>query len=217
MDTKEHGIPHSRPRWYFVGIRQDSSEADSLAFPGIIECPVIEKLLDDDETSSAFRTSTNQVTTTMQANINTAKGWIKESGGNLDQPYVVDCDASKQKSHYMKNVSPCLTRSRNKGHWWLIHKSRRTSIREMMRLQGIDPDKFKQVVPDSVMGQQLGNAMSVNVVERILASALTAAGLTHKSCLRSSNQQLSRWESGVGFDSIRPKARKNTSPQNNYV
>ena len=116
MDTKEHGIPHSRPRWYCVGIRQDSSEADSFAFPGITECLVIEKLLDDDETSSEFRTFTNLVTKTMQANINTAKRRIKESGGNLDQPYVVDCDASKQKSHYMKNVSPCLIKSRNKGH-----------------------------------------------------------------------------------------------------
>ena len=87
----------------------------------------------------------------------------------------------------MKNVSPCSTRSRNKGHW-LIHKNRRMSSKEMMRLLRIDPDKFKQVVPDSVMGQQLGSAMSVNVVERILANALKAVGLTHKSCLKSSEQ-----------------------------
>ena len=81
MDMKEHGIPHSRPPWYCVGIRQDSSEADSFAFPGIIECPVIERLLDDDETSSEFSTSTNQVTKNMKANINKAKRRIKESGG----------------------------------------------------------------------------------------------------------------------------------------
>ena len=56
----------------------------------------------------------------------------------------------------------------------------------MMRLQGIHPDKFKQVVPDSVMGQQLGNAMSVNDVDRILENGLGAAGLTQKSCLKSS-------------------------------
>ena len=90
MDTTEHGIPHSRPRWYCVAIRRDCSEADSFAFPGIIECPVIEKLLDDDETSSEFRTTANQVSNTMQANINTAKRRIKESRGNLDQPYLVD-------------------------------------------------------------------------------------------------------------------------------
>ena len=112
----------------------------------------------------------------------------------------------------MKNVSPCSTRSRNKGHW-LLQKNRRTSIREMMRLQGIDPDEFKQVVPDSVIRQQIGNAMSVNVVERIRANALRAAGLTQKSCLKSSDQQFSRWESGIGFDSIRPTASKATIPK----
>ena len=44
MDTKEQGIPHSRPRWYCVGIRKDASESDSFTFPGIIECPVIEEI-----------------------------------------------------------------------------------------------------------------------------------------------------------------------------
>lgn len=30
MDNKEQSIPHSRPRWYCVGIRKDASEAESL-------------------------------------------------------------------------------------------------------------------------------------------------------------------------------------------
>ena len=140
----------------------------------------------------------------MSMNINTAKQRILESGGNLDQPYVVDCDASKRKSCYMKNVSPCLTRSRNRGHW-LLHKNRRMSIKEMMRLQGIDPDKFKQVVPDSVMGQHIGNAMSVNVIERILSRALKAAGLLKDSCLKNQKHKLDRWETGEGIAELRPK------------
>ena len=108
IDTKEHGISQSRPRWYCVGIRKDCSEADSFTFPGIIECPVIEELLDD-VVHSADSHSQSVRSKTMSMNINTAKQRILESGGNLDQPYVVDCDASKQKSCYMKNVSPCLT------------------------------------------------------------------------------------------------------------
>ena len=105
---------------------------------------------------------------------------------------------------YMKNTSPCLTRSRSKGHW-LIHKNRRMNIKEMMRRQGIDPDNFKQVVSDSVMGQQLGNAMSVNVMERILAKALLAAGLIQKPSLKASKLKLNRWEIGEGLATIRPK------------
>ena len=140
----------------------------------------------------------------MRANINKVKQHIKESGGNLDQPYVVDCDSSRQKSCQMKNISPCSISSRNKGHW-LIHRNRRMNIKEMMRLQGIDPKSFKQVVPDSVMGQQLGNAMSVNVVERILSRALVAAGLVQKPNLKFSKLNLTRWETGQGLAAIRPK------------
>ena len=49
------------------------------------------------------------------------------------------------------------------------------SVKEMMRLQGIDPSTFKQIVSDSTIGQQLGNAMSANDIEQILAKALQAA------------------------------------------
>ena len=196
-----------------MAIRKDCPRADAFTFPRKLECPVIEELLEDNVNSS-FHDTPQQVRNTMSANINSAKQRIKESGGNLDQPYVVDCDASRQKSCYMKNVSPCLTRSRNKGHW-LIHRNRRTTIREMMRLQGIDPDKFKQVVSDKVMGQQIGNAMSVNVVEQILGSALQAAGLVIESCLKERKHDFNRWQSGRGFDSIKPKACKKKPPQCN--
>ena len=48
---------------------------------------------------------------------------------------------------------------------------------EMFRLQGMDHTKFVVAVPDRAIGQQLGNAMSVNVVERVLLRALIAADL----------------------------------------
>ena len=48
---------------------------------------------------------------------------------------------------------------------------------EMLRLQGMDPSKFVIDVSSSKLGQQIGNAMSVNVVERILIAALKAANI----------------------------------------
>lgn len=33
-------------------------------------------------------------------------------------------------------------------------------MREMLRLQGIDPSQFVQVVSDTVVGEMVGNAMS---------------------------------------------------------
>ena len=170
LDTKELGIPHSRPRWYCVGIRKDAKKADSFAFPEHVDCPAIESFLDD-ESKDHPHDPIKQASKTVTANIHSAENSIKESGGNLQQPFIVDCDASRQKSRYTYNYSPCITRSRNRGHW-LIHKNRRMTIREMMRLQGVDPVTFVQVVSDSVMGQQLGNAMSVNVIEQVMANVL---------------------------------------------
>ena len=137
----------------------------------------MELFLDDDPNGDSSRKPEIQASKTVWENVNLAKKRIIERGGNLNQPYVVDCDASKQKSICNYNFSPYLTRSRYKGHW-LIHKNRRMSVKEMMRLQGIDPSTFKQVVSDSAMGQQLGNAMSVYVIEQILANALQAANLS---------------------------------------
>ena len=61
---------------------------------------------------------------------------------------------------------------------------------EMFRLQGMDPTKFKVTVSEKELGQQLGNAMSVNVIERVLVRALIAASLASSECLHD------EWASG---------------------
>ena len=48
----------------------------------------------------------------------------------------------------------------------------------MMRLQGMNPDLFNQVVSDPILCAQIGNSMSVNVLDRIFARVLPAANLT---------------------------------------
>ena len=201
LNTRDYGIPHSRPRWYCVGIRKDCSVEDSFAFPGRLECPAIDELLDG-ETKANLNSTTYQANSTMGRNIMAAHQRIKESGGNEHQPYVVDCDASRQKSNEMFNVSPCITRSRNRGHW-LIHKNRRMSIHEMMRLQGINPRKFNQVVSDAVLGQQIGNSMSVNVIEILMIQALNAANLLRPSSMTNTKQDLTRWQSGRALTELK--------------
>ena len=73
------------------------------------------------------------------------------------------------------DTCPCLlTRSKI----WISNRGRLLNARERCRLQGMNPDDFKQVVSDAQWRKQLGNAMSVNVVERLLARLLPAVGLT---------------------------------------
>ena len=50
-------------------------------------------------------------------------------------------------------------------------------LEEMFRLQGMNPHHFSKVVTSSQLGMQIGNAMSVNVSERVILRALTAANL----------------------------------------
>ena len=62
----------------------------------------------------------------------------------------------------------------------------------MARLQGIRPSTFYKVVNDYELGQQIGNAMSVNVVERILYQVFQATPMVKKLNLRD------RWVTGEG-------------------
>ena len=54
----------------------------------------------------------------------------------------------------------------------------------------MNPAHFTVAVPDAQLGKQLGNAMSVNVLERVFVNALPAAGLINQSYL------VDRWKSG---------------------
>merc|ERR1719421_1318591 len=58
----------------------------------------------------------------------------------------------------------------------------------MMRLQGMNPTTFKLAVSQAQIGRQLGNTMSVNVLERLFVRLLPAAGLARKVP--------DRWENG---------------------
>ena len=48
----------------------------------------------------------------------------------------------------------------------------------LCRLMGMHPRRMKVVVSENQFAKQLGNSMTVNVLERIRARALPAAGLT---------------------------------------
>ena len=74
----------------------------------------------------------------------------------------------------MLEVSPCLTRSHYRGHW-ITNKNRRLTLKEMMRLQGMNPENITIKGTPTQQGQQLGNAMSVNVIQRVIQSSLKAA------------------------------------------
>ena len=76
----------------------------------------------------------------------------------------------------MLEKCPCLCSS--SGVIWISKHGRALDLRERCRLQGMNPDKLKMVVSEPQVHKQLGNAMSVCVVERLLVRLLPAVGLT---------------------------------------
>ena len=201
MNTKEHGLPQSRPRWYCVGVSKDvEAEATRFEFPKPIPCPPIDELLDGvGQPRSKNPAQLQSLSETVRQNIQKAYMRInqeemhsdKSHGSSKSQStYVVDCDASKSRSSFMKEQSPCLTRSRFNGHW-VSSRNRRMNVHEMMRLQGVDPQTFVYDISDQEIGRQLGNAMSVNVIERLLHSIFSST-----NTLPQSEETVDRWKTG---------------------
>ncbi len=105
----------------------------------------------------------------------------------LKQTLVLDLDSSN--GTCMLGMSPCLTRSRALGHW-VSTRGRRQTIDERLRLMGINPaDVDKTATTDVQLGRLIGNAIGVNVLERILYRVLPAA------CIIPQSELQARWES----------------------
>ena len=60
---------------------------------------------------------------------------------------------------------------------------------EQMRFQGMDPTSFRMDVSEPELQRQIGNAMSLCVIERLLNRLIPAAGLANEA-------KEDRWESG---------------------
>ena len=69
------------------------------------------------------------------------------------------------------------SQSRPHGHS-ITSRGRTLSLDEMMRPQGMTPRTVIRSVSDVELGKQVGNSMSVNVLERLFVKILPAVGLT---------------------------------------
>lgn len=189
INTKDHGVPQNRKRIYFVGIQQ-SVYKGGFEFPEALPAVSIENFLDPKPTSPKVDATTlpPKTATTANRNVKLAiRRLIRAGKKPFSQPYIADIDSTTSRMKFMLDLTPCITCARcgNRGHW-ITNRGRRLNIVEMMRLQGMHTpgDGFKIVVCNTEMGRQVGNGMSVNVMERLLARILPAAGLVRAGSLR---------------------------------
>ncbi|WP_288992749.1 DNA (cytosine-5-)-methyltransferase, partial [uncultured Marinobacter sp.] len=203
LNAKENGTPQSRRRWYCIGLRKDQFEGgltgkkSSFAWPKNIPCPPLSDFLDDDHCHNKPHNST-QLSPSVHRNIQKAQLKLISEGKDPNQlDYVIDCFRSSAHFH---NLSPCITRSRDRGHW-ITSRNRLFNKQEMFRLQGMDPTKFKVSISQKSLGQQIGNAMSVNVVERVIQSTLKAVGLLDQAAP-------DRWATGEALSQLKASRGK---------
>jgi len=178
MQTMEHGIPQSRTRVYFVAFRQTKKQKSSFRFPKPLKCPPLNSFLDVHRTGS-YKPD--------------LASYEKNHGAGIwDEHSVLDIGASPAWQKKANGICPCLIRARclQKGYY-LTKQRRLLDGVECARFQGVPAEFYRRMISKSrkkttykteeaaekqIMGA-FGNAMSVNVLMRILPAALKAASL----------------------------------------
>jgi len=200
LNTKDHGLPQFRRRWYCVGILK--SCATEFKWPEPIACATVDSLLEKRSPKLAMTGMPRLSHTTAVKNVRIQLRKLKRQGVNPHKvTHFVDCDCSPHFVKTMKTLSPCLTVARGNG-FWISSRGRRMLTKEMMRFQGMNPTRFNVAVSELQLGKQLGNTMSVNVLERLFARVLPAAGLVSKK------QVTDRWASGQAVKELQKTVGK---------
>jgi site-specific DNA-cytosine methylase len=108
---------------------------------------------------------------------------------------VVDIGASCKFSHYSVDQFPTITSTRAIScDWWIADLGRRVTTDELMFLQGFEKgsiDYKAAKVSEQRVRHMVGNAMSMNILERLLPRALSSVGIYP------SRPNLDRWEHAV--------------------
>ena len=176
LATAEHGVPQRRRRVYVVGIRKDVQKAP-FVFPDKVDTLPLDTVLDDTSAATGCFTLPKHRTGTRNV-VRGLEEIIKRGCGPARTPAVIDHGASRGSVTF--GASPTLTAARAKtGGFWLLHKGRTMTLDEIMRLQGMRPSRFQLTcgMRPSAMGKAVGNAMSGNVLHRVVARIAWALGM----------------------------------------
>jgi site-specific DNA-cytosine methylase/intein/homing endonuclease len=143
LNTRNYGIPQNRTRIYIVGIKKSKKKYE-FEFPKYVKMKSIESYVDKKDTRR------DRVSPSRKNAFNKFKGTF------VDFKFI---NRGLPKPEY----SPVICALSN---MWCAPMNRKATVKELLSLQGF-PKNFKQVVSDTQMKKQIGNSMSVNVLEHL--------------------------------------------------
>eukprot|EP00438_Fugacium_kawagutii_P034881 Skav211026 [mRNA] locus=scaffold2434:51546:52322:- [translate_table: standard] len=173
VNTRELGIPQSRPRLYVLAVCKESL-VKPIGFPEArADKPDLHWFID--KTSRG----TEKLVLPKYERLLGSQMWSRG--------YILDVQSSEKFQHVLKNCAPCLTKTRCKNHGYYIPKLlRRLSAVEMGRLQGLPLEVINALraaaaahgLPNHAFEEGVGDAMSINVLQTLLRRCCDAGGLT---------------------------------------
>lgn len=175
--TSQHGLPLTRKRVYIVCALfsalvcpfYDPEVLDPIPLIAVLEPPPARHDL-----ASRLPPISQRLA---RENVLREHHRLHKSGIPLHEAFpIIDCDASKDWCGKGSPFAPCLTRSRRQGYWSIAHGAR-LSIASCDRLQGISYGSVSWPTNNGDAISLLGNAMSKNVLDRVLHMAFTCIGL----------------------------------------
>ena len=187
LNTKSYGVPQDRSRLYLVAVRKDSQRRD-FQWPKPVDPLPIAHFLDRVSPRDKAGRLPKLESAKKLAKRAYEKAWTEKNADPLSIPVFVDIDCTVKFSVFGINEAKTITRGRGAmGGPWVSTRGRRTSIKELFRLQGYNPADFPwdaAGVTEHQMGAMIGNAMSLTVAAPVIAEGLWAAGLVStKPCL----------------------------------
>lgn len=162
LNTSDYGIPHTRRRLYIIGQRKDLGEFNYI-FPQKQELTLTMQDLLDSNVDDKYYLSQKMYDCIMSP---ATKNWVS---GNMeiDLPIARTLTSTMHKMHRADTDNYITTEYQPIGKTNI----RRLTPRECARLQGLD-DTYKIVVSDTQAYRLFGNAMSCNVVDKIVDSLI---------------------------------------------
>lgn len=153
LNTKDYGIPQNRERVFIIGkMNEDVIWFDKKPMKKILNYV--------DKKNTASREYPPRVY---------KRNFLERINPNS---VFVDLIFINYNNPYANKYCSCILR---KSEMWCIPMHRKATVKELLKLQGF-PVTFKQSVSDVQLKYQIGNSMSINVLECILKSNICNKG-----------------------------------------